>query len=304
MPTTTIQIIGIFLLSYQIAPGGGLVAVAPRMPCPSDEIRYPPVSAEYAMNAAGVEPHEALLVFSNYKSVNGWTPVKLQALDGMWYVKLDGEKIRFITNSSSGPDSSNATARTGFARGTVTSLPVDTTRQPPAGDLGLPHAGGCCASPKLRPEYTPATDYRLAAAVLDFSSGRGTGCHVESGRQDTLIQLENDGTLIVEGTKGKTKRTITFDGAEPLFFFNVPVDATGGKPACKMTKSHFRAYAAMLLPCEPIDPCPKRSSSTATQCNQINLLMPNPDGSKTVHPVPPILPQHRLTAECSNNQWP
>src|SRR6185369_17612184 len=98
--TAVIQAVGIILFSYQITPGR-LIAVAPRIPCPS-EVQSEADTAEKAMNDAGVEEHETILAFSDFRSASGWTPAKFTTLDGvkMLYVKLDGEKIRFISGSS------------------------------------------------------------------------------------------------------------------------------------------------------------------------------------------------------------
>lgn len=317
MPSATavIQIVGIVLLSYQILPGGGLVAIAPRMPCPSDNAMWRGDSGERAMNAANVEEHETILVFTQPFTANGWTPAQLppKADDPLnepqrWYVRLDGEKIRFITNSRTN-SRTNATART--SRVALTATPIDTPIDTPrhlTGGLGLPHAGECCAHPALRPEYTAATNYRLAAAVIDFSNASATGCMAMQGRRDTVVNLVNDGTLIVEATslrpgkKGLMTKTLTFGGSAYLVFANVPVDATGGK-SCGGGNAHYMAYGAMVRACTDPMPCPKEIVDM-TECYQKPILiMPDQAPARELD-LPPLLPQARLTAECSNNQWP
>jgi hypothetical protein len=176
------------------------------------------------------------------------------------------------------------------------------TQQDVTADLRLPHAGGCCTHSALWPEYTPKTNYRLAAAVIDFSGGSGSGCQLETGRQDTKIYLANDGTLIVVGTKGQTRKTLTFDGLSFLAFANVPIDATGGERTCKAGNKHYKAYAAMVHSCTE-GRCPK-DSQVATGCKGPNLIMVgDPVDVKFEDPMP-VLAGARTTAECSNNQWP
>jgi len=283
--TAMIQIIGIYLLSNQVVPGR-LIAIAPRMPCPSSPILLRSVTAEQAMNNAGVEEHEAIMVFarSDYSNPIGWTPAPMPDDPEKMYVKLDGEQIRFISNSSTkGPDLQAGTA--------------SNARPAFISDLGLPHVEGrCCANPQLRPEYLPSTGYLLAAAVLDFSNGRGNGCLLESGRKDTIVHIDNDGTLIVEGTKGETKKRITFNGAAYLIFANVPMDATGDSH-CEASGPHNLAYSAMIRPCKRYVDCPRPQSDMPNCKFGPTLLTPN--SSDTL-----ILPYARIDAQCSNNQWP
>src|ERR1044072_8065958 len=232
MPSTTavIQIIGIFLMSYQIVPGS-LVAVAPRISCPTEkEVKAD--TAAFAMSSTGIEAHEALLVFPQrqYKSNEDWAPKAYPGRPGQLYVKLDGEKIRFIT-------------------GVV-------TRDTPDGpaDLRLPHVyGECCKDAELRPEYMPP-DYSGAAAVLDLSNGRIDTCTVGT-RADTVVNIANKGSLTVEGTKGNRTKRITFSGDVYLVFANVPVDATEPKAACHSKTPHYKAYGAMARACNKSVPC-------------------------------------------------
>lgn len=272
--TAVIKIIGIFLMSYSISPGR-LIAVAPRIPCHASDVALRGDTAEKAMNEAGIEEHEAILIFpeADYRSSNGFD---LQPFsEGYKYVKLDGEVIRFITTSR--------TRNTAIAAGTKKAADAE-----PSTELALPHIE-CCARPELRPEYLPKTNYRLAAAVLDFPRGAGNVCvHVqEMGRRDTVVDLVNDGTLIVEATKGKERKRITFAGTVELMFEHVPPDETGGTP-CPGTHNHYLAYGAMIRPCKNPGNC---TGSTLPLCEK------NLGGIG-------ISASIRTDALCSNNQWP
>src|SRR4051794_34162087 len=115
--TAIIEVIGIVLLSYQLEPGK-LIGIAPRIPCstthdgparndapqrnaiaitkPGSEMHMVE-SAEQAMTHANVEEHEALLVFPRgHYNAQGWEPKPLN--DSYDYVKLSGERVRFIIN--------------------------------------------------------------------------------------------------------------------------------------------------------------------------------------------------------------
>ena len=267
----------------------------------SGELHWRGDVGERAMNAANVEEHETILVFTQ-PPASGWTPAPFHPkaddppnLPPRWYVRLDGEKIRFITNSRT--KSTTRTQRVGLMA-TPIETSVDTPRRL-TGGLGLPHAGECCAHPALRPEYTPATNYRLAAAVIDLSNASAAGCLAMQGRKDTVINLVNDGTLIVEAAslrpkKGPLTKTLTFDGSAYLVFANVPVDATGGK-SCGGGNAHYMAYGAMVQSCTDPIPCPKESVDVAECVEKPIMIMPT-SGEPPVRIEPPPLPQMRLTA--------
>jgi len=281
--TAVIQIIGIFLVSYQIAPGG-LVAVAPRIPCSQTAQQTETIlagAAEEAMMQTGVEEHVALLLIPpcDFISSSGWTPQLLQTNKQVYlYVKLDGERIHFIANS-----------------------PSNISAKRVSDDLGLPHVfeKHCCEYPALRPEYMPP-DYRLAAAVLDLSNGHPSAC-LSSKRTDTIVTIENGGTLTVEATNGSTTKQITVTGSGHVIFANVPIDAIPGTQPCGGGKAHYLAYGAMVQACDTFVDCPVRQSSS-TSCEDQPVVKTLDFNGHRFHT--PVIPAIRIDANCSNNQWP
>jgi hypothetical protein len=307
MPATAVvQIIGIFLISYQIVPGA-LVAVAPRISCPSSQasqltrtgdIVSLRTEAERAMFDKGIVEHGALLLMQpcDFISSSGWTPAPalLESNGQVYlYVKLNGEHIRFNTNMAA-----NASLR--GSRSKITASP---TIEGPVIDnddpLDLPHVlpgGKCCVHSALRKEYLPP-NYELAAAVLDFSSAQASACTTTLKRKDTIVNIANSGTLTIEATNGTVKKSITVQGGAGLIFANVPVDATGA-PACNSGAlgHHGEAYDAMVLPCDKAGRCTVWIPSHTACAKQPVLVMPFSPG--------PSDPTARVSAECSNNQWP
>ncbi|MCU1227661.1 MAG: hypothetical protein JWO97_545 [Acidobacteria bacterium] len=293
--TAMVQIVGLYLIANGVLPGGHLAAIAPRIPCPSAAIQSRGDTGEKAMNLAGVEEHAAILVFSacDYRSSSGWTVAPLETQPGKLYVQLDGELITFRSGLSGRFPIDRTAIKTSARRIT---LPNDAPSA--VVDLGLPHVQGqCCAQPVLRPEYLPP-DYKLAAAVVDLSNGRANSCMV-GGRADTVVNIDNDGTLTIEGTKGQTKKLLTLDGSAFVVFANVPTDATTGRKLCPATAPHYNAYAAMLQACSKPVECPI-SSAHVPACKEGPQLITIDGGAGThTHDT-----AHRLNAECSNNQWP
>jgi hypothetical protein len=297
--TAVIQTIGLFVFSHYILPGGHLGAIAPRIPCPTATLSKGD-TAEKAMNLAGVEEHQALLVFSacDYRSSSGWTVAALETQPGKLYVKLDGEVITFrAALPRVRPINRSEFKRSELKTSARMTLPNDAPIG--AADLGLPHIQGqCCAQPALRPEYLPP-DYKLAAAVVDFSNGRANTCMVGT-RADTVVNIDNDGTLTIEGTKGETKKLLTLDGSAFVVFANVPMDATSGQKLCPATAPHYNAYAAMVQACSKPVVCPI-AASDVPNCKEGPQLITMGGGGHGPHSVGPMA---RLNAECSNNQWP
>ncbi|HJW94786.1 MAG TPA: hypothetical protein VJ901_14305 [Thermoanaerobaculia bacterium] len=302
--TAIIQIVGIFLLSYQIVPGQ-LVAVAPRIPCPPQAVQtksgriavsVPASAAEQEMLSQGIAPHGALLLMQpcDFISSNGWTPTPsiLESNGQLYlYVRLDGEQIRFNTGIRPATTSHNEAAISEPSRRIAD---VDKL-------MGLPHVYGeqCCTQPKLRDEYTPAGKYKLAAAVVDFSNASPTVCNTSGRRQDTVINVTNNGKLTIEATKNGTTKSITVKGNAELIFANVPLDAVPGTASCGAGggNSHNAAYLAMVVPCAQYKPCATSSPSNSVCAKQPVLIMSLPNTGSTD-------PSARSTAECSNNQWP
>jgi len=281
--TAVVNVVGLVLLSFQIEPGK-LVAIAPRIPCPAQDRTElsssmqkrtrdaGPVepSAADVMRAANVEEHAATLLIpaGDYRSNNGWAPA---LVGGTYYVRLDGERIRFIP-------SPRASRRAN----------VETKVVNESNDLGLPHLG-CCRIPQLREEYMPP-NYQLAAAVVDFSGGRAHACDQPYQRQDTIVYFDNGGTLTIEAKKGTTTKQIIVDGGAHLTVQNMP---TGALPSALRASAacagagggngdHRGAMRAMVKKCDQPMPCPT-NGKTGHDCTQ---------------PAPSI------DARCSNNQWP
>src|ERR1044072_5082380 len=118
LPPVVVHVIGLFLVSYQILPGGGLGAEAPRIPCPpphansdspqkntlmraglppANNITITDVSAQAAMASKGVPEHRASLLIPRKNCV----PVQACGngaglYNGLYTVPLDGDRIRFI----------------------------------------------------------------------------------------------------------------------------------------------------------------------------------------------------------------
>src|SRR3954447_6231224 len=311
--TAIIEVIGIVLLSYQLEPGK-LIGIAPRIPCstthdgparndapqrnaiaitkPGSEMHMVE-SAEQAMTHANVEEHEALLVFPRgHYNAQGWEPKPLN--DSYDYVKLSGERVRFIINGGE-----RKTERTNVGAMTNSGKGAAVVRQT---GLGLPHASGFCTNPQLRREYTPETNYSLAAAVVEFPGDLGSTCHKSTGRQDTVVSFDYAGTFVVEATNALTTKRITFDSMALITIANVPVTVTDRNAKCggdsPHLAEHLAAYAAMVLPCNnKTQPC-TLSTWQGDDCPDTPLR----PGGKVIVTTP--WPAALVTASCSNNQWP
>jgi|GEM_PF-2947715 len=294
MPITTavIQVVGIFLVSSHIVPGG-FVAVAPRIPCSTSgrpaikrNVELSDLSAEEAMKAKGLEEHVAILLIprDDYISSGEWRP---QAFDKNYlYVRFDGEQIRFIPSPI---------RETRQAHGELKRQRSNDELPIASDDLGLLRPP-CCA---LRPEYLPP-DYRLAAAVLDLSNGRVKACTQGFLRQDTVVEIDNSGTLTIEATKrdgkGETKKLMTVKGGARLTFENAPASRYPGMRGCGGGDDHVLAYSAMVDPNQPIV-CPARTRGGPPLCTPNSLVVV----VAHVHQGPPDFITNAL---CSNNQWP
>ena len=292
MPTATavIHVIGLVLMSYQLVPGTGWWGVAPRIPCPhsrSDQQDVPlnALPADAAMNQTQVEEHAAVLLIpiNDYVSSSNWAPTVLENHQPTsLYVKLDGERIRFITNVR-------------------TTVPTERTEIMPSRsstDLGLTHQ--CC---DLRKEYTPE-DGSLAAALVDFSNGVPKVCSqdvpeqaVQMRRRDTNVYIANGGTLIIEATtKENVKKRITVRGNTQLVLANIPSKLIPGSSQCSVNGvlMHEVAYGAMLKACPRDAQCPSGDLPVVPSC-----------GDKTFGVVARQSQYDHITdARCSNNQWP
>src|SRR4051794_34084652 len=112
--TAVIEIIGIVLVSLQIVPQH-LVAVAPRIPCPAASLQRRAdstvkagdvaITAQTEMRNTGVTEHVALLLIKtgNFSLSGTWTPASTTlnwSGESYFYFKLDGEEIRFKTDTS------------------------------------------------------------------------------------------------------------------------------------------------------------------------------------------------------------
>ena len=305
MPATlVVRLVGLLLVSNQILPDGGFGAIAPRIPCPTrmeqkadKNIELLDMTAEEAMNAVGVEEHVAMLVIpkKDYLANVGWKPSTLETMPDHYYVKLNGERIRFISTASGGKTQQ---ASTRVMRGRLSTE----SRAQPDIELGVPHIQqSCCADPTLRPEYLFPT-YRLDAAVFDFSNGSPRACALSGGRIDTVVDIDNEGAVIIEATIEEGKKSITVRGTAQLLATNLPTDSMTGIRTCKANHAHNAAYAAMLLPCRRIVACPTRTPKVES-CETIVMLRANDPPRREITPVPRRFYQ-RVDAQCSNTQWP
>jgi len=300
MPATLVlRLVGLLLVSNQILPDGGFGAIAPKIPCPTPTrvVRHQgALTAEEAMNAVGVEEHVAMLLIrkEDYRTNVGWEPAELVTKPTYYFVKLDGERIRFLTT---GGRSQRASTR-------LLRRHVSTESQTiPHIELGVPHIEPtCCADATLRPEYRFPT-YRLDAAVFDFSNGSPRACAVDGGRVDTLVDIDNEGTVVIEATteKGK-KKSITVCGTAQLVVTNLPTDSmTGTRTCAALSHAHNMAYGAMLLPCRRVVPCPNRTAKLES-CAAFYARTTN-NSTLEIPQLPPEV-YSRMDAQCSNTQWP
>jgi hypothetical protein len=296
MPATlVIRLVGLLLVSNQILPDGGFGAIAPKIPCPTRIVQHKgELTAEEAMNAVGVEEHVAMLLIrkKDYLANVGWEPAQLETKPGYYFVKLDGEQIRFLT-----PGGKSQRGSTRLLRSRVSTE----SQAMPDIELGVPHIEEtCCADPTLRPEYLFPT-YRLDAAVFDFSNGSPRACALKGGRIDTLVDIDNEGTVIIEATTKKGKKSITVLGTAQLVATNLPTDSMTGTRTCTTAHhAHNMAYSAMLLPCRRTVPCPKRTARLES-CDAFDARTINP--TRAIPQMPPEV-YSRTDAQCSNTQWP
>lgn len=312
METAQIWLVGIILVSYQIVPGS-LIAVAPKIPCPPpqqlqrkaitrvDEVMTADAAAQNAMAAQGVGEHVAVLLVpvSDFISSSGWPATVLESVKpACLYVRLDGEQIRFVPAKV--PEQPASGKR---QKADPTGIPTD---------FGLGHIG-CCGQQSLWSGYMPPR-YSLAAAVVDLSNGAPQAC-VQSAvkndgmaRRDTVVTIDNGGTLTIEATKNGTKKSITVAGNAQITIGNIPSSVLPGN-SCNNRGAlmHNLAYGAMLSgSCANPGACPMLHAD-AKPCNFTPLGGANRANAHQYDSVvlaPHSDPLYFTDAHCSNTQWP
>lgn len=301
-----IQFIGLMLFAETPSQPTGALAIIPRVPSPT-------VSAA----APHVEQHTAFILFpaADYDEPKSTWKASVFPLGGgqYRYVLLNGEHITLSGNQNN-------------------------AEIPHPLDTGLPSVSACCnlpeelpagrrqglvvmpkPKPKLRAEYTLPIAPE-AAAVFDIPAGRLDACTAVAvgvhGRIDTLLQLDNDGSITLSASVGDPRNTararlskkLVLRGRASIWIVNAPWDAVTKEPdpkngSSQFHPSHLLAYYEMLDPatCRAKPGC--QNASPRFPCNQSIFTMPNgtPSG---IMPTPPLTPSYIVDFQCSNSQWP
>lgn len=189
-----------------------------------------PVAAPLHTQRRHIEDHVAVLIFpqSIYDTNVNWAkPTPLPSDPGYGYVKLDGERVRFLTGL---PDQALKT-----------------------GELYLPGLTGLCPTMgSLKAEYQPP--YSGAAAVIDLPQGEAYACHT-SVRVDSEVRLFASNIFTISASTMRARKEIRLktDVMVPteLIVANVPVSCLSAE-GCKKVEAtslagvpHSRAYFEM-----------------------------------------------------------
>jgi hypothetical protein len=268
---------------------------------------------------SNVENHTAILAFRDVDvqgTITGWNVKPLTALginNGTFsYVVLNGEHLRFLVN---GPNPVAAVPM-GLPRLSFNCIDKSAPRfaVKTKGSLARRYSTETY-QPSLNAGYQPPT-YPQATAVLHVPTGTTSACLANvnqhnTGRVDTRILLDNNGTVVLQATsKNGTVRTLTFYGTSQyngedtlLMFANVP-DAwlypAPGSSASAVDAGHYQAYYSMLDAAAESN-CSRQPPSTLVACE--SNMRPYPGSHE---PIIPHLPDgtDMVTYECSNSRYP
>ncbi|MEA2465757.1 MAG: hypothetical protein QOJ98_3504 [Acidobacteriota bacterium] len=215
--------------------------------------------------------------------------------DAFWYVPLDGDPVRFVTNGA-------------------TNVPASLH------GLKLPRLQQelCPAKPTLTGPYQPP--YSGAAAVVTLPEGTLQACMSvpadADGRLDTRLRLKTAGNLVIDGSTMRDIRRLQLKprpagGPIEVMIANVPETYYQGDtmkpPRTEINgMSHENAYHAMS------EPGSARCTMSLTDWwNQ--LVDPDPiclceSGASAFEPIAPIISTSLSTSggnfACSNTTWP
>ena len=244
--------------------------------------------------ASHVESHSAILVFKTSDRVDDgseWASFPLTPLPGYSYVKLKGERIRFIVNG----ENPLATIPTALPRLT----------------------NGCTAMIKLSKGFRPRR-YAAAAAVVLIPKGNASAClGTPHGRIDTRISMANSGNYRVIANRKK----ITLRDNALIMILNVATTWVEGTDATTLPSDahHSRVYFHMALEtlqaretcslhrtAESIEPCDSAQFAPAIMNNSgvFELTAAIDHSSYQTYSDFPLGVMPSSTFECSNTQWP
>jgi len=221
------QTVGIILLSTALSPDNHLQALIPRI-----------------QHDANVEDHTPLIAFNSCDLIgsSGWTISRLGPVDGMLYVKLDGDRVK-VTTASEPATVQQTTQRSNnddFGQHHL--------------EIGLPPLSACCKKPeKLLPEYTPPVPLNAEldpssrlAALLDFPGAQSAeacaGSAADNPRVDTLITLPPGDTVVISARQ----KTLRLKGGAHLYVVDFPSSFVTGASDHVHAENHFLIYYGML----------------------------------------------------------
>jgi hypothetical protein len=284
MDTTTavIQFIGIVLFSSQVPNDSGVHAILPRIGHVHQIHGQQTVPTTNDPNKSfvdpGVESHVAILMYhKNDRIPGGWR--RDGVLNNGWeYVRLDGERVQFLTNSSNAPPS----------------IPTSLPRAAAAPSCTITQTG-------LQPQFQ--SPYRGAIGVIDISAGTLDVCESNtkavSARVDTRLLIDTLGVLVIVAVKpGQPPKTITLDGDAVVYVANIPPKHVERESLTgRVGDPHWVAYNDMLsgicaappeTPPDVLEPCDLSGISQAYK------------RAREKPPADFLL----INSECSNSQWP
>jgi hypothetical protein len=248
-----------------------------------------------------VEDHVAILAFPTASlapgSVVNWgTPIALPNTGTLAYsyVKLDGDRVRFETNTNDNPIATLANVKL-----------------PPLQKLCGPNA---LTSPFLPP-------YEGAAAIFDLPVGTLNAC-MAGQRVDTEVSLSSNGFLVISASTIKMTKEIRLkpgpSGRVDLIVANIPKSCLTGACTPKLTTaidgvSHAHEYYAMV-------------GANSAACSSVGAWISDPVNARLIpqsacvmsvpaaagglgmeehlskNTPPPTTQVYNF--ECSNTQWP
>ena len=283
--TAVLEIIGIVLITHT---GDHYRGIAPRILRPDAQI-----AIGNANPPAGIEPHIAFLAFPAcaYVSSKGWPPAAMEPVNGVLWVRLDGEKI---TVSSAAAVRDSLTRTNPYA-------------------LHLPHLGdSCVGATKLLDDFQPP-DFPGAQAVIDLpASATVKACHsskVDASRLDTEARIPNDGTITLRAVKNGQTKEIELTSTR-FYFADLPasyVDPLHNR--ARTSAPHNLAYLQMIE--KPKTGCHMTASLVVTrpeipQCEEGEIFALPTGGSTSRSPETAMneFRWHVFDALCANSQWP
>lgn len=224
------QTVGIILLSTSLSPDNHLQALIPRI-----------------QHDANVEDHTPFIAFNSCDLIgsSGWTIARFGPVDGMLYVKLDGDRVKVTTAYEPATVQRQTNQR-----------PADDFGQPQHLEIGLPSltAKSCCGvRAQLRADYTPPRPLNAEldatsrlAALIDFPGAQSAdacaGNTAENPRVDTLITLPPGDTVVISARQ----KTLRLKGGAHVYIVDFPSSFLAGTESHTHTENHYLVYFGML----------------------------------------------------------